>query len=82
MDALAAAADNGARIDQTVDGFGTADLPEECLKRLAELDIKLHVFDPTPRWFGWRPKWLGRMHRKLLAVDNEARAMARDVLPV
>lgn len=71
MDALETAARNGAHVDLTVDGFGTVDLPEECLKRLADLDIKLHIFDPTPRWFGWRPKWMGRMHRKLLAVDGE-----------
>lgn len=71
MDALESAARNGASVDFTVDGFGTVDLPEECLKRLAELDIKLHIFDPTPRWFGWRPKWLGRLHRKLLVVDND-----------
>lgn len=71
MDALEAAARNGATVDVTVDGFGTVDLPDDCLKRLSDLGIKLHIFDPTPRFFGWRPKWIGRLHRKLLVVDGE-----------
>ncbi len=71
IDALEAAAKNGASIDVTVDGFGTVDLPPECLDRLKRLGIRLHIFDPTPRFFGWRPKWIGRLHRKLLVVDGE-----------
>jgi cardiolipin synthase len=71
MDALEAAAKNGASIDVTVDGFGTVDLPEECLERLQALGIRLHIFDRTPRLLGWRPKWIGRLHRKLLVVDGE-----------
>lgn len=71
MGALEVAARNGATVDITVDGFGTPDLAEECLRRLSELGMRLHIFDPTPRIFGWRPKWIGRMHRKLVVVDNE-----------
>ena len=71
MDALEVAASNGATVDITVDGFGTPDLPEECLRRMSEFGIKLHIFDPSPRIFGMRPKWVGRMHRKLVVVDND-----------
>lgn len=71
MSALEVAAGNGATVDITVDGFGTPDLPEECLHRMSELGIKLHIFDPTPRIFGFRPKWVGRLHRKLAVVDNQ-----------
>ncbi len=71
LDALETAAMNGASVDVTVDGFGTVDLPEECMDRLQRQGIRLHIFDPTPRFFGWRPKWIGRMHRKLLVVDGE-----------
>jgi cardiolipin synthase len=71
LDALEVAAGNGASIDLTVDGWGTVGLPEDCLEKLASLDIRLHIFDPTPRVLGWRPKFVGRLHRKLLVVDGE-----------
>ncbi len=71
LDALETAAANGANIDLTVDGWGTVGLPEECLAKLAKLGIRLHIFDPTPRVLGWRPKFVGRLHRKLLVVDGE-----------
>lgn len=69
LEALETAADNGATVDVTVDGWGTPELPAECIERLKTKGINLHVFDPTPRVLGWRPKFVGRMHRKLLAVD-------------
>jgi cardiolipin synthase len=71
LDALETAARNGAAIDVTIDGWGTVALPDECHSRLSDLGIHLHVFDPTPQVLGWRPKFVGRMHRKLLVVDNE-----------
>jgi cardiolipin synthase len=71
LDALEVAAGNGASIDLTVDGWGTVGLPEDCLKKLGSLGIRLHIFDPTPRVLGWRPKFVGRLHRKLLVVDGE-----------
>lgn len=71
LEALESAADNGATVDITVDGWGTPELPAECTERLAAKGINLYVFDPTPRVLGWRTKFVGRMHRKLIAVDGE-----------
>ena len=71
LEALETAAGNGASVDVTVDGWGTVELPEECLERMAVQGIRLHIFDPTPNFLGWRPKFVGRLHRKLLVVDGE-----------
>lgn len=69
--ALEAAVRNGASVDVTVDGYGTADIPDEYRDKLEGLGIRLHIFDPTPRLLGWRTKWVGRLHRKLLAIDGK-----------
>lgn len=71
IDALESAAKNGANIDVTVDGWGSVELPQECLDKLSDLGIRLHIFDPTPKVLGWRTRWVGRLHRKLLVVDGE-----------
>lgn len=70
-DALVAAARRGAQVDVTVDGFGSADLSRGFVASLAAAGVRLHVFDPAPRRFGWRTNWLRRLHRKLVAVDGE-----------
>jgi cardiolipin synthase len=31
----------------------------------------MHVFEPAPRIFGWRPNVLRRMHRKIVVVDAQ-----------
>lgn len=41
--ALIAAARNGARVDVTVDDYGTADLSEKYVKEMTDAGVKLHV---------------------------------------
>lgn len=71
--ALIAAAKRGARVEVTVDDYGTADLSEKFIQELTDAGVSLHVFDPTPRLLGIRVNMFRRLHRKLVVVDaNEA----------
>lgn len=67
--ALLTAARNGARIDVTVDAFGSAGLSDEFIAPLAEAGVRLHVFDPARKLFQ-RINYFRRMHRKLVVVDQ------------
>lgn len=69
--ALLKAASRGVRIDVTVDGFGSPDLSDEFVSRLTGAGVRLHVFDPAPRLWGWRTNVLRRMHRKIVVIDGE-----------
>ncbi|HVZ42530.1 MAG TPA: cardiolipin synthase ClsB [Ramlibacter sp.] len=69
-EALVAAARRGVQVDVTIDGWGSPDLSERFLTTLAEAGVRVHVFDPGPRPFGWRPKVLRRMHRKIVVIDG------------
>jgi len=69
-EALVAAARRGVQVDVTIDGWGSPDLSEQFLGSLAEAGVRVHVFDPGPRPFGWRPNALRRMHRKIVVVDG------------
>jgi cardiolipin synthase A/B len=55
----------------TIDGWGSPDLSPRFLSTLAEAGVRIHIFDPGPRPFGWRPKLLRRMHRKIVVVDGQ-----------
>lgn len=68
--ALLAAAQRGARIDITIDGFGSPDLSERFIASLTEAGVHIHVFDPAPRLWGWRTNVFRRMHRKIVVVDG------------
>jgi cardiolipin synthase len=68
---LVEAARRGVQVDVTVDGWGSPDLSERFIATLWEAGARLHVFDPGPRPFGWRPKMLRRMHRKIVVVDGQ-----------
>ncbi|MBI5278916.1 MAG: cardiolipin synthase ClsB [Burkholderiales bacterium] len=70
-EALVAAARRGVQVDVTIDGWGSPDLSERFLSTLAAEGVRVHVFDPGPRPFGWRPKLLRRMHRKIVVVDGQ-----------
>ena len=50
--ALLAAAQHGARVDVTVDGWGSPDLSQRFMRTLMQAGVQLHVFDPGPRPFG------------------------------
>lgn len=69
---LVAAARRGVEVDLTVDGWGTPGLSEAFVRSLVEAGVRLHVFDPGPRPFGWRPWALRRLHRKIVVVDGAA----------
>jgi cardiolipin synthase len=67
--ALLAAAANGARVDVTVDAFGSPDLSDEYIASLTAAGVKIHVFDPAPKLFR-RINYFRRMHRKIVVVDG------------
>jgi cardiolipin synthase len=70
-EALVTAARRGVQVDVTIDGWGSPDLSSHFVRTLCEAGVRLHVFDPGPRPFGWRPKVLRRLHRKIVVVDGE-----------
>ena len=68
--ALLAAASRGVRIDLTIDGFGSPDLSPAFISALTQAGVRVHVFDPAPRLWGWRTNVFRRMHRKIVVVDG------------
>lgn len=68
---LIRAARRGLRVDLTIDGYGSEGLPQAYMDGLARAGVRLHVFDPRPRWLGVRTNLFRRMHRKIVAVDGE-----------
>jgi cardiolipin synthase len=69
--ALLQAASRGVRIDITIDGFGSPDLSPEFISALVRAGVRVHVFDPGPRLWGWRTNLFRRMHRKIVVVDGQ-----------
>ena len=68
--ALLQAAANGAKVDVTIDGFGSPDLSAEFITALTSAGVRVHMFDPGPRLWGWRTNVFRRMHRKIVVVDG------------
>lgn len=69
--ALISAAERGASVDVTVDGYGSADLTAEFVKAMTDVGIRIHMFDPHKRLMGKRVNLFRRMHRKIVVVDGE-----------
>ncbi|AYQ27734.1 MULTISPECIES: cardiolipin synthase ClsB [unclassified Polaromonas] len=69
--ALHAAARRGVQVDLTIDGYGSPDLSPEFLTTLTRAGVRIHVFDPGARLWGWRTNLFRRMHRKIVVVDGE-----------
>jgi cardiolipin synthase A/B len=69
--ALVSAGRRGVRVDVTIDDYGSPDLPAAFLRELDEAGVRIHVFDPGPRLWGWRTNMFRRMHRKIVVVDGE-----------
>jgi len=69
--ALLQAATRGVQIDITVDGYGSPDLSHEFISALTQAGVRVHVFDPGPRLWGWRTNLFRRMHRKIVVVDGQ-----------
>lgn len=68
--ALVAAARRGARVELTVDGYGSHDLPEAFITALTRAGVRVHVYDPQPRLLGFRVNIFRRLHRKLVVIDG------------
>ncbi len=68
--ALIAAGQRGVQVDVTIDDFGSPDLPLAFLAALADAGVRVHVFDPGPRLWGWRTNLFRRMHRKIVVIDG------------
>jgi len=67
---LLRAAARGVQIDLTIDGFGSPDLSPAFLGSLAEAGVRVHVFEPGSRLWGWRTNIFRRMHRKIVVIDS------------
>ncbi|UMZ14943.1 cardiolipin synthase ClsB [Pseudomonas sp. MPFS] len=69
--ALIDAARRIPRVEITVDGYGSADLGADFLAQMVDAGVRVHLFDPHPRLFGWRPHLFRRLHRKVLVIDGQ-----------
>ncbi|MCA0213791.1 MAG: cardiolipin synthase ClsB [Proteobacteria bacterium] len=69
--ALLGAARRGVRVHVMIDGYGSPDLSQDFIGSLCAAGVQVHVFEPAPRIFGWRPNVLRRMHRKIVVVDAQ-----------
>lgn len=69
--ALLTAARRGVQIDVTVDGYGSPDLSPAFVSTLTEAGVRVHVFDPSARLWGYRTNVFRRMHRKIVVVDGK-----------
>ena len=69
--ALLQAAGRGVQIDMTIDGYGSPDLSPQFISALTQAGVRVHVFDPRPRLWGWRTNLFRRMHRKIVVVDGQ-----------
>ncbi|WP_228468646.1 phospholipase D-like domain-containing protein, partial [Achromobacter denitrificans] len=68
--ALIEAGRRGVSVDLTVDGYGSDELDEAFIGAMTDAGIRVHIFDPRPRFLGVRTNVFRRMHRKIVAVDR------------
>jgi cardiolipin synthase len=69
--ALIGAATRGARVELTVDGYGSANLTPAFIKEMTDAGIGFHVYRPQPKFLGVRTNLFRRLHRKLVVIDGE-----------
>lgn len=69
--ALLTAARRGVQVDVTIDGYGSPDLSPGFISALTSAGVRVHVFDPSPRLWGYRTNLFRRMHRKIVVVDGQ-----------
>lgn len=67
---LVQAAANGAKVDVTVDGHGSALLSTSFIQPLTDAGGRVHVFGPMAPKFGKHPNLLHRLHRKITVIDG------------
>lgn len=70
-EALLEAAAREVRIEIIVDGYGTANLPQDYIAELVSAGVFIRMFDPRPRVLGMRTNIFHRLHRKIVVVDAE-----------
>lgn len=70
-DAMCGAADRGIQVKLVLDGFGGAEGVRHWVPRLNAHGVQVRVFRPESMWFKLNPRRLRRMHRKIIAVDNQ-----------
>lgn len=71
FDAMCAAAKRGVEVRLVLDGFGGQEGVRTWVPRLQEQGVQVRVFRPEGFFFKLNPRRLRRMHRKIIAVDNE-----------
>lgn len=67
---LLGAARRGVRVELTVDGYGSPDLSRRFVAELIDAGVRMRVFDPKPRLFGFRTNIFRRLHRKIVVIDG------------
>ena len=67
-DALIERADAGVEVNVVIDGYGSAKMDPERLRRLERSGVNIAIFRP-PGWYQLR-KLNNRMHRRILVVDG------------
>lgn len=67
---LVRAAQRGVRVHCLADAYGSPDLSEAFVERLAGAGVVLRLYDRQPRLLGVRLNVFRRMHRKLVVVDG------------
>jgi len=60
----------GVEVHLTIDGYGAPDLSPAYVSGLTQAGIRVHVFDPRPKLWGFRTNLFRRMHRKIVVVDG------------
>ncbi|MEP7155767.1 MAG: cardiolipin synthase ClsB [Betaproteobacteria bacterium] len=68
--ALANAARRGVPVRVLVDGIGSWHTPVIFFETMRQAGVKVLMFRPVRKWFGFRRSQLRRMHRKLALVDG------------
>lgn len=67
---LIRAARRRVSVDVLADGFGSDELSPEFVSGLTEAGVRLHLYEPRRRLFGWRTNVFHRMHRKITLIDG------------
>jgi cardiolipin synthase len=67
---LIRAAERGARVELTVDAWGSMALSQAFIDALTRAGVCVHLFEEKrPRWL-LRMSWFRRLHRKLVVIDG------------
>ena len=69
--AMCRAAARGVEVRLVLDGFGGQEGVRTWVAGLRQHGVHVRVFRPEGAWFKLNPKRLRRMHRKIIAIDND-----------